>query len=274
MIAFVTNRVKFALAVLAAVLLAVAVWQCLRSGEPSYQGRTLTAWLVDYLGADDPFPITEEKKATMQRAGDAIRDMGTNAVPHLIKMVNAKDSTLTRIITIIAQHQSMVRVNLRTEKEKRQMAVFGFYALGAKGKSAVPALVELLNSQDQDVRLSAADCLGNIGPDAKAAVPLLLPYLNSTNRIVAWDTTLNLGRIHMEPELVVPVLVQQLVATNISMRYRGTTIGALAEFGERAKEAVPHLIPFLTDADEDKRASATNALKTIDAVAAAKAGVR
>ncbi|HWQ91319.1 MAG TPA: HEAT repeat domain-containing protein [Clostridia bacterium] len=269
-----TNRVKLALAVLAAVLLALAVWQCLRSGEPSYQGRTLTAWLLDYVAADKPFPITEEEKATMHRAGDAIRDMGTNAVPHLIKLVSAKDSSFKHIITIIAQHQSIVRVNLRTEKEKRQMAVFGFYALGPMGKSAVPALVELLNSQDHDVRLSAADCLGNIGPDAKAAVPLLLPYLNSTNRIVAWDTTVNLGRIHMEPELVVPALVQHLVATNISMHYRGTTIDALARFGEQGKEAVPHLIPFLTDTDEGNRFSATNALKTIDADAAAKAGVR
>jgi HEAT repeat protein len=142
------------------------------------------------------------------------------------------------------------------------------------GKSAVPGLVELLNSQDSDVRLSAADCVGNIGPDASTAVPLLLPYLNSTNRIVAWDTTVNLGRIHMRPELVVPALVQHLIATNISMHWRGTTIDALARFGEKAKEAVPELIPFLSDADEDNRSIATNALRAIDADAAAKARIR
>jgi HEAT repeat protein len=78
----------------------------------------------------------------------------------------------------------------------------------------------------------------------------------------------------MEPELVVPALVQHLGATNISMHYRGFTIDALAKFGERAKEAVPHLLPFLNDADEDNRSSATNALKAIDADAAAKAGVK
>lgn len=256
------------------VVARMMTWQVLRMREPVYQGKTLTTWLEEYRAADNPFPITEEKTATMGRAGNAIRHIGTNAVPFLVEKARAKDSPLKRLITIVVRNQSLIRIHFRTDKEKRQMAVFGFYALGPLGKDAVPALIDLVKDVDPNVRLSAADCLGNIGPDAKAAVPLLLPYVNSTSRIVAWDTTVNLGRIHMEPALVVPAIVTNLTATNISMRYRGTTIAALGKFGEHAKAAVPFIVPFLNDADEDNRSEATNALKAIDSEAAAKLGVK
>ena len=46
--------------------------------------------------------------------------------------------------------------------------------LGAKAKSAVPALRGLLNDPEERVKLRAMSALGCIGPDAKAAVPLLV----------------------------------------------------------------------------------------------------
>ena len=36
--------------------------------------------------------------------------------------------------------------------------------------AAVPALAELLKKKVADLRLAAADALGNVGPEAKAAV--------------------------------------------------------------------------------------------------------
>jgi hypothetical protein len=267
------KRVQIALAVLLVVIAGIIGWQVLRGREPVYEGKGLTVWLEEYLAADNPFPVTEEKTATMGRAGIAIRHMGTNAVPFLMEMARAKDSVPKRLIEIIARHQSLIRWQLRTDHEKRQMAVFGFYALGSIGNEAIPALVTLLHDQDSDVRLSAADCLGNIGPEAKIAVPLLLPFVNDTNRIVAWDTTVNLGRIHMEPALVVPVLIERLSSSN-AMRYRGTTIYALSKFGEHAKSAIPFIVPYLSDGNDDTRSEATNAIKAIDPEAAAKAGVK
>jgi hypothetical protein len=123
------NLVRIALAALFVVLLALVAWQRLRGSAPSYQGRTLTAWLSDYSAADDSISMAENKSAAMRGAGDAIRNMGTNAVPHLLEFARAKDSILKRIIAIILEHQSIVRVNLRTDKEKRHMAVLGFMLL-------------------------------------------------------------------------------------------------------------------------------------------------
>ena len=243
-------------------------WYCPRSDEPSYQGKTLTLWLLEYLAVSDPGTLTKENGAVITRAEKAVRNMGTNSLPYLIRLIQTKDSLFRRIAIVIAQHQSIVKADIRTEEDKRVMADFGFYALGPMAKSAVPALVELLKDKDFDVHSTAANSLGNIGPDAEAAVPFLLPYLNSTNQIGLEVAALNLGRIHAEPQLVVPALVEKLIVTNSPLQLRVATIDALASFGERAKIALPYLIPFLSDSDEYVRSSATNAVMAIDSSAA------
>jgi HEAT repeat protein len=263
--------VQIALAVLLVVVGSVIAWQVLRLREPVYQGKTLNAWLQEYVAADNQFPVTEEKAASLRRAGDGIRRIGTNALPFLVQMARAKDSPFKRFITAAARNQSLIRVHLRTDKEIRDLAVVGFYALGPIGKDAVPVLVELLNGQDRDVRLIGADCLGNIGPDAKVAVPALLSFLNNTSRDVRFATTVNLGRIHMDAALVVPILITNLTKSNAILPI---TINVLGKFEQEAKPATFALLQFLNHENEYVRVEATNALKKIDPEAAAKAGVR
>jgi len=267
----VRKRVHIALAVVAVAIVSVAVWQVLCEREPVYQGKTLNAWLQEYVAADNQFPVTEEKAATLRRAGDGIRRIGTNAPPFLVQMARARDSPFRRFITAVARNQSLIRVHLRTDEEIRHMAVVGFYALGPIGKDAVPVLVELLNDQDPDVRLNAADCLGNIGPDAKAAVTALLPFLNDTSRDVRFASTVNLGRIHMDAALVVPILITNLTKSNAMLPI---TINVLGKFEQEAKPATFALLQFLNDENEYVRVEATNALKAIDPEAAAKAGMK
>jgi HEAT repeat protein len=43
----------------------------------------------------------------------------------------------------------------------------------ADATTVVLALIELLKDKDEEVRLAAAEALGNIGPNAKAAIPAL-----------------------------------------------------------------------------------------------------
>ena len=90
------KRVQIALAVLLLAIGGMIAWQVLRLREPVYQGKTLNAWLQEYVAADNQFPVTEEKTATLRRAGDGIRRIGTNALPFLVQMVRAKDSTATK----------------------------------------------------------------------------------------------------------------------------------------------------------------------------------
>lgn len=62
------------------------------------------------------------------------------------------------------------------------------YAVGSAGpaaKSAVPALIENLSSENSAVRYSSTLALGEIGPDASAAVPALQKALDDRSEDVA-----------------------------------------------------------------------------------------
>ena len=90
------KRMHICLVVMLSAFLAGAGCATLRSKEPSYQGRSLTDWLNDYARtqyANDPEPWiplwTEEDKAVRTRSENAIRKIGTNALPVLLKMVTS-----------------------------------------------------------------------------------------------------------------------------------------------------------------------------------------
>jgi HEAT repeat protein len=268
----VRKRAKTTLAFLFVALASVAVWQGLREREPVFQGKSLRAWVRDF---DDPNTLVWNGKASEKhvRAAEAIRRMGTSAVPFLVEMARAKDSRLERLVQTVALNQRLIRARLWTDKERHAWAVFGFQALGPVGVDAVPALVGLLHDKDLYVQMTAADCLGNIGPAADAAIPVLLQFLNDTNRIIAGKMAGTLGRIHTRPALVVPVLREKLAAPN-TMFWRGIVMQALSSYGGNAKEAISSLEPFLKDADRFVRSAATNAIKAVEADAAAKAGLK
>ena len=132
-----------------------------RAEEPSYQGRSLTHWLNDYAKtqyAKDPEPWVppwrEEDRAMRARAENAVRQIGTNALPTLLKMVNSGYEL----------------------KDYGPVAHLGFGALGAAAKPAVPALVSMLHHER--TAHEAAVALGAIGPAAEEAVPTLLRRSN------------------------------------------------------------------------------------------------
>ena len=59
------------------------------------------------------------------------------------------------------------------DEDVRRLAVFALGRISPAPKDAVPALIEALKDEDEDVRAGAAYALGKIGPAAKDAVPAL-----------------------------------------------------------------------------------------------------
>jgi HEAT repeat protein len=259
--------------ILLVALIGGVAWEFLRSREPVYNGRTLHSWLAQYSSNSPPIPNNSppQQEITLQEDSKrAIQQVGSNAVPTLIRMAGTHDSALKSNLLVLAR--KWLRVHPLTEEEYHSFAVLGFYALGSLGKDGVPSLTELLKSRDASVRGTAADCLGNIGPAAEAAIPILVQFLSDTNESVRWDATINLGRIHMQPDVAVPRLIKNLNTSNTTLL--ATTIFALGQFGENAKPAVPALLPDLHDADGYVRLRTTNALKRIDPESSAKHGVK
>ncbi|MDB6067251.1 MAG: repeat protein [Pedosphaera sp.] len=261
-----TKPSRIALALLLIGVLAVVVWWMLRSAEqePVYKGKPLSAWLRGY----DAGMLSEERK----EADEAVRQIGTNAIPILLRMMHAKDSRLTERLGVLAEKQHVIKVTYRLAWWGYYEAQHGFQALGAKGRTAVPALVELYEKNASGHRSEIAYAIGAIGPDAKMAIPSLINGLGDIDvndrATAAWA----LCEIHSELQMVVPALINCL--SNKSAFFRSEIAAELGGLGVDAKPAVPALVALLKDADPMVRKDAEAALKQIDPEAAAKAGVK
>ena len=160
------KRINIRLAALLLVLAAAATWCGLIDREPVYQGKGLSVWLED--------PRPDWVRPT---TGRAIRAMGTDALPTLLKMVQIRDSTVRRAFRELCNRQALLRLHIRPVEDIQREAVRGFMALGPIAKPAVPKLARLLEDDDPQVRYYAALCLGSLGPTSHDAVPALSSYL-------------------------------------------------------------------------------------------------
>ena len=132
-------------AVITALVLATLgalVWILSRPGErePVYQGKTLTYWLSDFWPG---------RNATSEKLGQdrlAVRQIGTNAIPILLRWISAKDVRLKQIMVRVCRHPR-VPFGLASSVDKNMLAVSGFRILGkSQAGSAVPALVEIVRT--------------------------------------------------------------------------------------------------------------------------------
>lgn len=183
--------------------------------EPAYNGKRLGEWLETRIeGGGDFTPA----------AKDAIQQMGTNAIPALLKRL-----TYERPPYCFSPFQ--ININ----------AAAGFIALGEQAKPALPELWLLMDSTNNDTALTAMIATCGTGSNA------------------------------------MPFLIKGL--TNQFANVRGQAANTLMEgvgdkFPEQRKQAIPLFVKLLNDPDDDVRLNATNQLKEIDPVAAAKAGIK
>jgi hypothetical protein len=61
----------------------------------------------------------------------------------------------------------------RRDPDIRQKVAVLLFRYGSAARGAVPALIDVVRTEDRGVRLAAIKALGAIGPDAKEAVPAL-----------------------------------------------------------------------------------------------------
>ena len=130
----------------------------MRPSEPVYAGRTLTSWLQDLdREADDPSEMTPE---------EAVQTIGTNAIPVLMDLIQRRDTRLKLKAVDLLRQQSLVSITFTPAYAHHWHAIWGFRALGATAKPAVPHLLKLLQDDDKDVRVSAAMALRSVDPES------------------------------------------------------------------------------------------------------------
>src|ERR1035438_2402477 len=139
------KRVHISLAVLLVALAGVTVWQGLRLREPVYQGMRFGDWLAVYKLDGLPGVETWQVRVKQQKADEAVRHAGTNALPILLRMLRAHDSALKLKCMELAKRQHLIIIRYTPAEELNYRACSGFGVLGAKAQNAVPVLIEIAN---------------------------------------------------------------------------------------------------------------------------------
>ncbi len=243
-------------------------WRPTKS-EPVYQGKPLRFWLTGFATGPQ---VKDAEGRNVTLAREALKCVGTNAIPTLLRLAQQKPRWFRSHLNRIALRFHLIWLFHADFMPPHLQAFCGFQALGSSASNAVPALLGLYDrgqsslNPDQLVSIFAA-----FGPTASEATPRILEQLKSATGISRRNAIFALASIHSYPRLVVPILVQCLADPNSLIGYSAAL--GLAEFGPDAEAAVPSLVALLQDRNEMSIVAA-EALKEIDPSAAAKADVR
>ena len=273
-----SGRIQSGVAVCLAAVAAIAAWQWQHASGPAYQGRSLGARLEGYsapLPAVSGFQFGGANRIPLQRAatGAAVRAIGTNAIPSLLRMLRATDSAMWLKCVTFLEHLRIVKVKFTRAAEWNERARFAFEALGTRAGNAVLQLIEIYQqNRSSSSRKQTLLALAALAPAADRAVRALISALKDSNPTERFDAILTLASIHSRSDLVVPALVKCLTDTNGAVRMAAP--GALCYPFRRPELAISALRAMLNDPDAVIRDLATNALKRIDPGVAAKDGLR
>jgi hypothetical protein len=275
-------RLQRVLAVGFFIVIAVGLicWALSRQ-ELEYQGKSLRYWANQYGSNHWTAPNNElDKQAEM-----AIRSIGTNAIPSLLKMMATTESRIRLNVTGAVPKKWLGFLHIDGPSEYRRKiyeyeagGAYGLIALDEDAQAAVPALIGLLGNKDPNVRYHAVFALRSLGRVASSALPDMIKCLDDPEFTVRDDAVIGLGTMATEPGAVIPILIELL------QKYRTNQIHgaiicddamhALWGFGAQSKPAVPIILEFLNDERSEVRRGATNTLLQIDPEAAARAGIK
>jgi hypothetical protein len=233
------RRHLIALALFVAVVLTTAIWMNVRSPEPTFEAKPLTYWLDEL----------DNSSAPASKAEKAIRTIGTNGIPVLFHLIRAKDPP-----PFVATMAKIVGVETPYAESSHGKAMRGFELLGTNGCSAVPGLIEILQSNYGDSSVIATlGSLSFIGPAAEPAIPFIVQHIKDPHPLARHNAVQALGEIRGQFHLTIPALTTALTDPVPSVRW--CALFALRAHGPRARSAVPEFLKLWSD-----RAIITNTL--------------
>ncbi len=111
----------------------------------------------------------------------ALKAIGTNALPVLLKMVNTTDGGLKSKLKNLANSQRLIKVRIAAAAELRELGETGFLLLGAEAKPAIPELLKLTEHHDAVVRGTALYCLSVVQASNELFLPVVQRALHDAN---------------------------------------------------------------------------------------------
>ena len=208
-----------------------------RDHEQSYHDRSLSDWLAalaDHSPDGDP-----------EQAEEAIRQIGTNAIPFLVRYGGCtRSSSRVRLAETISGlghwlgcdwGEPWSRIEARRDGALEALGILGTkaastipeltrlmnspgdferaklatFALGHLGPEALPPLMTVLTNSQSPMRGMAALSLSLLGTNARPAVPILIGYSKGTNPLAKCAAE-SLRKLQQEPQLAVPASTSAL----------------------------------------------------------------
>ena len=291
-----------------------------QAAEPAYRGKALSEWLLELRRS----PSSEEVAAEMQkqqydleklyqakkrRDEDAIRQIGTNALPTLLQMLGATSENVRDVVgklqsKELQQAYSTEDARVDRVEDLRSLAVDGFSILETNAQSAVPQITKLF--RNPETSFEAARALTKVGPEGFAVLTNSLndpkdPFRGNAIWVIGQESPadsktvdrLLIGRLKDQDNVnrhnaatflkgedpsAIPALIKMLDDDKNYLAVSGAADG-LKRFGPAAKSAAPKLLAIYTNSvvGRDRQAAQSWgvtlmwALKEIDMEAAAQA---
>lgn len=207
---------------------------------------------------------------------EALSTLGPAAVPRLVSAIDVE--ALRPVAFMVLDRmgpQAKTAVpalveHLKTDDDTlKSQLQFVLAAIGPDSAPAVPLLVESLASGNDDVRRSALYALGKIGPGAKAAAPALRSHLSNPDSDALRRVGVVWALLQIDPnnpQLVieaVPLLTEAL-SSEVPLVRREAAI-ALGNLGQPAHGSIGEIRALLDDKDPGVRAAAAEALEKLGA---------
>ena len=240
------RRTRLNLLLLAGILVAVGGWFLFGgAGGPKYEGKSVAYWFKAFYQASHHPRRTRFRPAS--KPLDALRQMGTNAVPYLLdRAMNAEKDTAVRKAFFdflellpeswhapgyVSKEQiresaiqalreikppaalvlpRLARALTEPKSPPSDRAISVLETVGEGRETLIPHFAAALQATNQNTRLAAAWFIEEMGPKAASAVPDLIRVLRTTERpnTSFLEAAFALGRIGSQAAPALPLLTQ------------------------------------------------------------------
>jgi hypothetical protein len=182
------KHLRISIFALALLLAAIAIVYLCIPKEPRYQGRSLSQWLYQAQSSFNYSGGRSGSDPQWQSASNALQNIGTNALPLLLKWISAKDSRQKAALISWINSCHFLHWYFPTAAEHREAACYGFLLLKDKAKPAWPSLVQHTYDKESTVRTASFLSLLASKADRNTVMPLCSRLIKDTEGDVHFNT--------------------------------------------------------------------------------------
>lgn len=250
--------------VMAGMALVLLLYRHTSDREPSYEGKQLRAWFLQYCRASSRYEHDETRR---EEAVFALRHMGTNALPYLLEQAFSTNQDSAFKTNLSAVLRALPRAwgfsPFIKAEDRRIESGHVIHDLKPPAHALLPALTNFLShsSDPGDPSYHAALFLsGCVGSGGEAAVPYLVRALQQRSGWASGLAAQSLQWLGPQAKAAVPAMIAALPDPFCTH----PLIDALGALGPDARAAIPALQKFLTHTNQANRLQAAVALCRID----------